>query len=240
MTRRPTSIPRSDRAGLTLIEITIGLAIAALVMGMSVVAINSLTDAALRSSAVELTGAIKYSFDRAIMQNRVQRLAMDLDEGTWWLEYTPDPFSISQKREEGETGAKKDEDGKIIRADDDDLALDLGIDRDTDVEVRKALEGGRAAGFLPEEEGEPRKLPRGVRFSRVWTGHQEDAFKEGIAFLHFFKSGWSEPAFIELKDGEDDVVVLQVAPLTGRVETTHEPFEVPELDDYDGFEEGDL
>ena len=240
MVPSPILRPRSSRVGLTLIEITIGLAIAALVMGMSVVAINSLTDAALRSSAVELTGAIKYSFDRAIMQNRVQRLAMDLDEGSWWIEFTPDPFAISEQREEGESGAKRDEDGKIIRADDDDFALDLGIDRDTDVEVRRALEGGRAASFLPEEGQQPRKLPRGVRFSRVWTGHQEDAFTEGIAFLHFFKSGWSEPAFIELKDGEDDVVVLRVAPLTGRVQTSHEPFEVPDLDDYDGFEEGDL
>lgn len=231
--------PRRFRAGLTLIEITIGLSIAALVMTMSVVAINSLTDASLRSAAVELTGAIKYSYDRAIMQNRVQRLGMDINEGEWWLEFTEDPFAISEQRLEGESGFTRDEDGKIVRPDEDDFALDLGIDRDTDSEVKAALEGGRAASFMKEEGDDVRKLPRGVRFSRVWTGHQEEPFNQGIAFLHFFRSGFSEPAYIELKDGDDDVVVLQVAPLTGRVRTSHEPFDAPEVEEYDGYEEGD-
>jgi hypothetical protein len=208
-------------------------------MTMSVVAINSLTDASLRSAAVELTGAIKYSYDRAIMQNRVQRLGMDIETGQWWLEYTENPFSISEQRLEGEAGFERDEDGKVVRPDEEDFELDLGIDRDTAPEVREALEGGRSASFVQEEDDEPRKLPRGVRFSRVWTGHQEEPFTKGIAFLHFFTSGFSEPALIELMDADDDVVVLEVSPLTGRVRTKHERFEAPEVEDYDGYDEGD-
>jgi len=223
---------------LTLIEITIGLSIAALVMTMSVVAINSLTDAALRSAAVELAGAIKYSYDRAIMQHRVQRIGMDLDTGEWWLEYTETPFSLSEQRLEGEAGFQRDEDGKIVRSDDEDLELELGIDRDTDPEVREALEGGRGASFMQEDD-EPRKLPRGVTFSRVWTGHQEEPFTKGIAFLHFFTSGFSEPALIELMDADEDVVVLEVSPLTGRVRTKQQRFDAPEVKEYDGYDEGD-
>jgi len=206
-------------------------------MTMSVIAINSLTDASLRSSAVELTGAIKYSYDRAIMQNRIQRLAMNIDEGEWWLEFTTDPFAISEQRIEGEVGARVDEDGKLQRSDDD--FDDFDFDRDTDPEVRRALEGGRAAGFTREEDSEVRKLPRGIQFSRIWTGHQEEPFTKGVAFLHFFTSGWTEPAYIELMDGDEDVVVLKVEPLTGRVRTKHEPFEAPDVEDYDGYEEGD-
>jgi len=209
-------------------------------MTMSVIAINSLTDASLRSAAVELTGAIKYSYDRAIMQNRVQRLGMNIDEGEWWLEYTEDPFAISEQRLSGESGFSKNEEGELVRPeDDDDFELEYGIDRDTDPEVRRALEGGRAVSFTKEDGDEERSLPRGIEFSRIWTGHQEDPFNEGIAFLHFFRTGWSEPAFIELMDSDEDVVVLEVSPLTGRVKTHHEPFEAPEVEEYDGYEEGD-
>ncbi len=229
----------AGRRGLTLIEITIGLAVAALVMSMSVVAISSLTDAKLRSAAVELTGAVKYNYDRAIMLNRVQRIGMDLDEGTWWMEFTQDPFSLSQQLREGEAGASKDEDGKLVYGDEEDLEIDLGIDEDTDVEVRQALEGGRAASFQPDGDG-IRKLPGNVRFRRVWTGHQEKPFTKGIAFLHFFRGGWTEPALIELADAEEDVVVLEVMPLTGRVRTKHEEFEAPDVEEVDGFDEGDL
>jgi hypothetical protein len=208
-------------------------------MTMSVVAINSLTDASLRSAAVELTGAIKYSYDRAIMQNRIQRIGMDIESGEWWLEYTENPFSIAEQRLEGEAGFERNEEGEIVRPDEREFELDLGIDRDTDPEVREALEGGRGASFVQEEDDEVRKLPRGVQFSRIWTGHQEEPFTKGIAFLHFFTSGFSEPALIELMDGDEDVVVLEVSPLTGRVRTKHEPFEAPEVEEYDGYDEGD-
>lgn len=208
-------------------------------MTMSVVAINSLTDAALRSAAVEMTGAIKYSYDRAIMQHRIQRIGMDIDEGQWWIEYTEDPFAISEQRIEGEAGARVNEDGEVERPGQDDLERELGFDRDTDPEVRRALEGGRAASFIKEDGETSRELPRGVKFSRVWTGHQEEPFNKGIAYLHFFTSGWTEPAYIELMDADEDVVVLEVQPLTGRVRTSHDPFEAPDVEDYDGYKEGD-
>ncbi|NJK88602.1 MAG: prepilin-type N-terminal cleavage/methylation domain-containing protein [Myxococcales bacterium] len=134
---------RSTSRGFTLIEITIGLAVAALVMSMGVVAVNSLTDAALRSAAVELTGAIKYSYDRSIMLNRIQRIGFDIDGGSWWLEYTQDPFRLDQERSEGELGFTRDEEGNLVREGDEDRLRDLGIDEYTDDEVRKA---SRAAG----------------------------------------------------------------------------------------------
>ena len=103
--------------------------------------------------------------------------------------------------------------------------------------VKAALEGGKAASFVPE--GEPRPLPGDVRFSKVQTGHQEEPFIAGVAYLHFFRGGWSEPAQIELTDG-DEVISLKVFPLTGGVRTYHEPLKELELEDHDGREEGDL
>lgn len=237
MTRRP----RQNRAGLTLIEITIALGVAALIMSLGVVSVNALSDRNLRQSAMQLAGAIKYSYDRSIMQNRIQRIGMNIDTGEWWLEYTEGEFAVRRERAEGTQGAMLDENGKIVYVGEEDIRDELRLDDEVDGELRAALEGGLGARFEREDEDkEPRKLPGSVKFSRVWTGHQEEPFEEGIAFVHFFDGGWTEPALIELKDGDDEYVTLEVAPLTGRVRTKHERMEAPRVDDYDGFEEGDL
>lgn len=213
------------------------LAIAAMLAGVAVISVQNLTHADLRSSAVELSGAIKFNYDRAIMEKRIQRLGMDLDKGVWWIEYTDDPFTMAEERLRGDEGVKRDEDGKIIEKDDDDRFF---FDDDDDTEVRAALEGGKSASFVPDEDaGEPQNLPGDIRFGKVHTGHQEEPFTSGIAYLHFFRGGFTEPAEIELTDGED-VVTLKVLPLTGRVRTYHRELRELELEEYDGREEGDL
>ena len=86
--------PSAKRAGLTLIEITVALAIAALIVGVGLVSLNALTDADLKSGAVELTGAIKFSYDRAIMEKRTQRMGFDMSKGLWWIAFTDDPYGL--------------------------------------------------------------------------------------------------------------------------------------------------
>lgn len=225
--------PRAHARGLTLIELTIALAVAAMVTAVGVISINALTHASLKSTAIELAGAIKYNYDRSIMEKRVQRIGMDLDQNVWWVEYTDDPYSLASERLRGTEGAKRDEEEE----DDDDFDSFFG---EADSEVKAALEGGRAASFVPDpDSGEPRPLPGDVRFSRVHTGHQEEPFESGIAYLHFFRGGWTEPAQIEITDGEDHIT-LKVAPLTGRVRTYHKQLEEMELNEWTGREEGDL
>src|SRR5438105_4787175 len=74
--------------------------------------------------------------------------------------------------------------------------------------------------------------------SKVWTGHQEEAFLSGTVYLHFFNTGWTEPAQIELTDG-DEFVTIVVYPLTGRVRIYDRPLEVPKPSREDGKQEGD-
>ena len=69
--------------GMTLIEITIALAIAGLMLAIVATSVNAITHANLRSSAIQLTGGVKYAYDRAIMEKRKQRIAMDLDQNIW-------------------------------------------------------------------------------------------------------------------------------------------------------------
>ncbi len=218
------------QSGLTLIEIMFGLAIAVLIMGVGVTSLNAVTDAYLRSAAIEITGAIKFSYDRAIMEKRIQRIGFDLDRQVWWLEFSQDPYGLAQELAQGEEGAKVDDEATDNSP--------FSFDDDDDPEVVKALEGGRAAAFAPDgESGKPRKLTGDVTFESVWTGHQEQPFTSGIAYLHFFRGGWTEPAQVVLTDG-DDFITLKVSPLTGRVRMYRKKLEDGRGEAYDASEEG--
>src|SRR5688572_2694703 len=144
--------------GFTLIELVIALGIAALATGMAVIGVNAITDASLRSTAIELTGAIKTCYDRAIMQKRVQRVAIDIDKGLWWIELSAAPFALSKEKLEGEEGESSDPDedkkGKKREFFDDD------DEDDPRAEVRRVIEG-HAKSFVPDDEleaGRPRAL----------------------------------------------------------------------------------
>jgi general secretion pathway protein H len=242
---RPTastrpSFGRRAKRGLTLIEITVALAIAALIVGVGLVSMNALTDADLKSSAVELTGAIKFSYDRSIMEKRTQRMGFDISKGLWWLDYTDDPYAFDRERTRGKTGAESPDAVEAKKEKPSTLDEIFEQSDDPEAEVKQVMEGGKALAFSPDEGGgPPRRLPGNVSFSKVWTGHQEEPFTEGVAYLHFFRSGWTEPAQIELTDGDGDYITLKVFPLTGRVRMYKKQIEDEKVEEDDGREEGD-
>ena len=227
------------RAGFTLIELTIALAIAAMITTVTLSGVSSLTGANLRSSAIELTGAIKMNYDRAVMLKRTQRLVMDIDKGLWWVEFNEDRFALSQARAEGNKGASSEGKEKSIFDDTNDSIFDDDVDQ----EVKKAMAGAALANFTADEGaiGKRRPLPSGTCFSRIWTEHQEEAFTQGIAYLHFFPGGWTEPARIEMVDSDcankedpstdrnGDYKTLKIFPLTGRVRSYDRKLELPDI-----------
>jgi prepilin-type N-terminal cleavage/methylation domain-containing protein len=233
--RRHRSSPRRRRAGLTLIEVVIAVAIAALLMGVTVMSVSAVTDASLRSTAVTLSGVMKQAYDRAIMQQRTQRVVLDMDKSIWWLEFSTSPFALSKERvrgEEGETAGSNEKKEEEERSTFD----------DEKTEVEALLEGG-TANFTADADvdaGKPLPLPGDIKFTRIWTGHQEEAFTSGTAYLYFFKSGEAEAALVELSDEGGDIITLEVQPLSGRVKMHRKSMPVPELPDLeDGRKEGD-
>ena len=65
------------------------------------------------------------------------------------------------------------------------------------------------------------KLKAGVRLEGVYTPNQDDVFREGRAYVHFFPNGFAEPAMIYIgnkrESGEGLSYTLSISPLTGRV-----------------------
>lgn len=230
---------RASRRGLTLVEVTVAVAVAATATAVAVAAVNSLTNASLHSTAIDLTGAIKFCYDRAIMERRTERLSIDMDKGLWWIDFTDEPFSLSRERLSGREGDKVDPTDEEGEEDRPSTRRSIFQRASEDEEVNAALEGGQAIRFAPDSEvSAPKAISPDVRISKVWTGHQEEAFTSGVAHIHFFSGGWTEPAQIELTDG-DEFVTLKIYPLTGRVRTYDREIETQKPDRDDGREEGD-
>lgn len=228
---RPVGRGRRLRRGLTLIEITITVAVIGLIAAMSVVGIQALSANALRSASIELSGVIKSCYDRSIMEKRIQRVSFDLDEETWWVEYTADPYALDVE--------------VLSQADDPDEPEELYLDEEAPEDLRQALEGSRAAGFQADEFfGGKHRLPDGVHYGRLWTGMRDEPFEKGIIYLHFFRGGFTEPLQIELFDGSEEdredreYTTLKVRPLTGRVRMYQRQLDAPE-DDRRPWEEDD-
>ena len=226
--------PRVGQRGLTLIEVVIGLAIAALLAALSMMGIGAITDAELRSTSIQLSGAMKLAYDRAIMQKRTQRLVIDLDKSLWWIEYSSSPFALSRERQTGDKGTASGagEEPKEERS---------RFDEEK-TEVEALLEGGTAsfAADTDIDAGKPVPIPGDIVVRRVWASHQEEAVTSGTAYVYFFKTGLAEAALIELGDGSEDVITVELLPLSGRVKMHRRTMPVPELpDDDDGRKDGD-
>ena len=57
-----------------------------------------------------------------------------------------------------------------------------------------------------------------VGIDGVLTSNQEDVFRSGKAYVHFFPNGQVEPTIIYTTDGDEAFNTLLVHPWTGRVE----------------------
>ena len=69
--------------------------------------------------------------------------------------------------------------------------------------------------LVPFMLAKPEELPRGVYITDVKTLNDKKR-TEGIAFIQFFPTGYTENAVVHLQTRNEDIVTLVVQPLTGR------------------------
>ena len=75
------------------------MAIFALVIGLGTRGFRALAKSDLRSSSAQLSGAIRYLFDRASTTGKIHRLVFDLGEGKYWAEVSDDRFFVPREAE---------------------------------------------------------------------------------------------------------------------------------------------
>jgi general secretion pathway protein H len=225
--------------GMTLIEMSIALGIAAVLFAAVTVSVGSITGAKAKASAAELAGTIRSLYDTAALSGKTCRLVFDLPDAR-------NEQGVASYRAEcaaGNVTTARDRDD-LLRSDE--RAIEdkrkgntprdprrnytRGPDGQPGLDELMAQEESRvdtAARFseFTAEEIKPQKLPSGVALS-VWTRHQREPATQGVAYLYFFPQGFTEKAQVYVRQGEN-VWTLVISPLTGKVDISGEELEVP-------------
>jgi general secretion pathway protein H len=127
----------------------------------------------------------------------------------------------SRKESDRDRERRQDEEAdRLRRQDDDERNLqDLMAEEKGRVESAARFEG------FEDTKVKPHALPSNVRVS-VWTRHQREAAKSGLAYLYFFPQGFTEQAQVTVKQGSN-AWTIRVSPLTGKTSVVDKELEVP-------------
>ena len=220
MSRTPSS------TGFTLIEVIVVIAIVATLLGAAVVGIGALTGARARATLGELGATVRAMYDRAALTGHTCRIVFDLPAG--------DTPGFSYRAECASRALTSAVDRDQTLKDDNQARLDAakrtprnrGSSTLLDVLAQEKDRVEAAAKFsnFTSPEVEPRRIT-GVKLS-VWTTHQRQPARSGLAYLYFFPQGAVERAQLTARQG-NSVWTLTVSPLTGKTAVVDGEPEIP-------------
>jgi len=202
-------------SGMTLIEIGVALAVAALMLAVAVPALSAVTRAQLRQKSGQLAGAIRSLYGSAAIGGHTCRLAFDLDADAYWSECAKTNVRLSREGERSQGGARVPDREELLQARE-------GLSE----EEREKLEIAQKSAFAPSADVPRTSLGGSVKFTDIWVQHQPERYTTGKSFLYFWSSGLTEEASVHLTQG-DDVYSLIVSPLTGRVKIVGDRVDAP-------------
>ena len=192
MTRRYSQRPRSTR-GITLLELLIVIGVLVLMMGIGVAGLDRITGTELRTQTNRLAAAIRHAYNRSVAEGLYVRIVFQPETDQYRIEASGERVFIDREAEEAAAEERRD---------------DAKLDDDVQVQVKK----GKFQSLIP-----PVAMTAGIQIHGVVTTGREDVVSTGEVSVHFFPSGFVEPAMVYTTDGKDSFYTLVVNPMTGRV-----------------------
>jgi prepilin-type N-terminal cleavage/methylation domain-containing protein len=189
-----------DRAGFTLLEILAVLLIAGLLMSVMLPNFGAVQAHKLRNSAEQIVERIDFGRQRAVMTGVPHRLAIDLDSGTYQLEW------------QGERPADKKKPAKP--------SLDSDVEMQLSLAPPPATE--RSFETLQGPLGKLETLGRGIEFAWIETPGGETDF--GEAHITFEGDGTSSYTLLVLDEPGGRELALEILPLAEMVRILDEEF----------------
>ena len=216
----PTWLHSTSKRGFTLIELMVSIMLIGLVMGL-VVSGTQGGSGDVSATADRLAATMRFLHDKAATEGSYFKLVLDLDEQSYWVEATRDPYLLARPDETPEIKPEIPETEQNKAA----------------PELADAAPAASADGALPKvaplKPKEPTftpvsdfllkstRLPDGVFFKDVFVEHLPTAAGAGRASIAFFPNGYVEEAIINLRDADDKYTFsLKTSPLLGRVDVT--------------------
>ncbi|MSP71612.1 MAG: hypothetical protein EXR76_05430 [Myxococcales bacterium] len=214
MARRSDRPRRAALHGLTLLEVLVVLGILVMLMGVGVAGIDRLGGVRLRNETNRLAAVIKYTFNRCTALGLHMRLSIDLETDAYHVEASETPFYL-RKAGRFESADELEEEDRKAEAQEQAAQADGDSDDPKVISLRKAAQ--RRAKFVTDDLVPTVKMEGGTGIDSLYIAGREGALTSGTVYLHFFPSGWVEPAVLFTTDGEGSFQTLVVHPLTGKV-----------------------
>ena len=226
--------------GFTLIEVMVVFAIAALLVAGSLQGFRSLRKADLREATTQLSGSMRYLFDRASTTGKIHRLVIDMEQEMYWAEVSDDRFYIPRDAESEQ--ALRDREDKEAEEDEGEAKKREQVAREA--ESGKGVSASSSFDLSKLEVGDFR--PKRARFAAfkdlalkpvrlkktkvrsVYTPRVTEPLTAGRAYIYFFPLGQTEPAIVTMSNPDGDTVFsLVVHPITGRVRIYNQEVQPP-------------
>jgi len=210
-------------SGFTLIEMIVALAVVVLVIGAVVMSFASVRTARLRKAAVQISGTVRYAYDRARASGRDHRIVFVLGEDStkYWIETATEGQvriggTVDRSREMREArleGDDQDQDAQTTAG---------GLDKEIAVKQAPKPAWKKYKSRLSTEV-----TLRRVHISSIYLARLGEEVTEGEVSLYFWGNGQTEKAIIFVTDDEDREYSIVVHPLTGRAKIFKGHYDVP-------------
>lgn len=214
-------------------EVLIVIAIFAVIaVGVSF-GIGALHRTKLRSGAVDIVGASRFAYHRAVSRAQTVRIVLDLDAHTLSIEEAhghvtldvsddadidpsedragSDPWARAEARLSGSLSAQLGRSAFSPIAGSDGRPMKRYMPRRLPVSGSSPLTAESAAA-LAASGTQPN-----VRILRLTTPHEREPREQGRGYIYFFPGGRAEHAFVLLSDSNaEHFYTVEIHPLTGR------------------------
>ena len=218
---------RTAAAGFTLIEFIVVIAVAATLLGAVVVSVDALTGARARATLGELGATVRSLSDRAALTGHTCRMVFDLpqEKGATGFTYRAECASRAlTSASDRDQALKDDNQARLDAAKRPPPSRSSVTLLDVLAQEKDRVEAAAKFSNFTSPEVEPRRVS-GVTLS-VWTPHQRQPARSGLAYLYFFPQGYVERAQLTARQGSS-VWTLTVSPLTGKTAVVDGEPEIP-------------
>jgi type II secretory pathway pseudopilin PulG len=201
---------------MTLIELVVVVVIIALAASGLSFSLGALNKTNLKSGASRLAAAARFAYNRSIIRGTTVRIAFDVPGGSFSIEEANAHVTLARAKDERRKDSA-DKTGKDIVAVDPWASAKARIS-----EVMKPTYGASPFKALANDDGKTLarytkvSLGRRVQVVKLIVPHEPEPLEQGKGAIHFFPSGMTEHAVIQLSDGADSVFSVEINPLTGR------------------------
>jgi len=213
---------------MTLLEVVIVVVIMAIGASGLTFSLGALARTNLKAGTAKLASAVRYAYNRAVVQGTTVRIAFDLPSSK---------FSIEEAH------------GKVVLDRGDGFRRQHGVEQDerqsggvdpwaaAQNRIDEALQptlGASPFGPLQGKSGSLKRysdvsLGRRVQIVRLIVPHEPEPRQDGRGAIYFFPGGYGEHAVLHVSDGGEGVFSVEVHPLTGRSTIHNEAYEPREL-----------